>query len=719
MTTLPAKARRATTTAPSAAMQRVLDRAKNVKKNGRGWVATCPAHDDKNPSLSIKEGSDGRALLICRSAGCPVEKIAGEWGLTLADLYADSRSTPAAASGCTLGQYASSKQLPREFLERLGLAQITRNGAPAVRMPYRSVAGEEIAVRFRCALSKAQDGADNRFAWRTGAKPCLYGQERIALARSAGYVVLVEGESDCHTLWLHDVPAIGLPGASAWKESRDAAVVADIPTIFVIVEPDQGGAQVMAWLATSAIRDRVRLIHLSAAKDASGLYLDDPGRFRERWDQAMKAARPWADVESEAAARERDDAWAKCETLARTPRILDAVVDAVGALGVVGEDRVVKLVYLAVTSRRFDRPVSLAVKGPSSGGKSFSTEQVLKLIPQSAYFAMTGMSDHALVYSDEPLKHRHLVIYEAQGMASDTQSYLVRSLLSEGHLRYPTVEKQDGKMVSRIIDREGPTGLIVTTTAASLHPENETRMLSIVVNDTPDQTRRILCAIAEARQTQVDPEPWHALQTWLDHVDVRVTVPFAMALASKFDAGAVRIRRDFTLVLTLVRAHALLHAATRDRDGDGAIVATADDYAAVRGLVADLISDGVGKSVSSAVRETVEAVCRITSGREGATASNQEIAAAIGIDESAASRRAKEARTKGYLQNLEPRRGVPAKYVVGTPLPGDGAVLPTVAEVLQDCRVASGGLHPPPQSCDYLTPAEEQAAITLYERAPR
>ena len=121
--------------------------------------------------------------------------------------------------------------------------------------------------------------------------------------------------------------------------------------------------------------------------------------------------------------------------------------------------------YFAVTSRLLERPVSVAIKGPSSGGKSLSTELVLKLFPPSAFYALTAMSDRALAYSNEPLKHRHLVICEAAGMSADFATYLIRSLLSEGRLRYETVEKTKVGLMPKIIEREGPTGLLVTTTA--------------------------------------------------------------------------------------------------------------------------------------------------------------------------------------------------------------------------------------------------------------
>ena len=52
-------------------------------------------------------------------------------------------------------------------------------------------------------------------------------------------------------------------------------------------------------------------------------------------------------------------------------------------------------------------------------------------------------------------------------MASDIATYLIRTLLSEGRLRYETVEKTKDGLVARVIEREGPTGLIVTTTACA------------------------------------------------------------------------------------------------------------------------------------------------------------------------------------------------------------------------------------------------------------
>jgi hypothetical protein len=144
------------------------------------------------------------------------------------------------------------------------------------------------------------------------------------------------------------------------------------------------------------------------------------------------------------------------ERLAREGRILDRFATTLERSGFAGESRVLKLLYLALTSRLLDKPVSVAVKGPSSGGKSYLTERVLRYFPESAYHALTAMSERTLAYSEEPIKHRFLVIYEAEGMASDLATYLMRSLLSEGAVRYETVESTKNGIKPRLIEREGP-----------------------------------------------------------------------------------------------------------------------------------------------------------------------------------------------------------------------------------------------------------------------
>jgi hypothetical protein len=608
-------------------------------------------------------------------------------GATMSDLFPDGHGDDASSNlgsntaTVTLAQYAEAKKLPIDFLRGLRLADFHYLGKPAIRIPYLDESGEPGAVRFRTALHRSGD-TDNRFRWKTGTKPRLYGLWR---PKKTNWIVLCEGESDCHTLWYHDFPAVGIPGATNWKEERDAARFEGVHKIYVVIEPDKGGSAVQKWLANSKIRDRAYLLKLGAFKDPSELHLDDPTRFQSRFREAMESATPVPNVFAEQIEIEKTEAWKLCKIHAESEDILDLFASVLRDRGVVGEERNAKLLFLALVTRFLKRPVSIAVKGPSSGGKSFLVEQVLKFFSEEAVYCLTAMSERALAYTEADLRHRFLVIFEAAGLSGEFASYLIRSLLSEGRLVYEVVEKTGQGLKPRRIEKEGPTGLLVTTTAISLHPENETRLLSLQVADTREQTKAVLLAMAAGSAERDELSSWKALQVWLKHAEHRVVIPFARHLAERTQPISVRLRRDFAAVLALITGHAILHQCSRRRDESGRIIATLQDYAAVRDLVADVVSEGVDSTVSPTVRETVGAIAELH-GAAGAPVSLGTLAARLKLDKSPASRRATAACKLGFVRNLETRRGLPAQYEPGDPFPDEVEILPSV-EVLQRCAL--------------------------------
>ena len=65
----------------------LLNRLDGIRENGPGqWVVRCPAHEDKNPSLSIRDLGD-RVLVHC-FAGCDTSDVMEAVGLSLSDLFA-------------------------------------------------------------------------------------------------------------------------------------------------------------------------------------------------------------------------------------------------------------------------------------------------------------------------------------------------------------------------------------------------------------------------------------------------------------------------------------------------------------------------------------------------------------------------------------------------------------------------------------------------------
>src|SRR5258708_37081263 len=197
----------------SPALDKVLAHLKGVRTSLRGWTACCPAHADREPSLSIGLGEQGQVLLKC-FAGCPIERITEAMGLTVIDLFPGGATTTERASSngvrhatLTLLDLALEKQLPWQFLFHLGVMEHPNGG---LHIPYYLPDGTPAPrSRIRTALT-AREGS----RWSKGEGRIVpYGLERLEEARQAGHLVLVEGESDCWTLWYQGFPALVLTGS--------------------------------------------------------------------------------------------------------------------------------------------------------------------------------------------------------------------------------------------------------------------------------------------------------------------------------------------------------------------------------------------------------------------------------------------------------------------------------------------------------------------------
>ena len=76
----------------AANLDTLLGRLDKVKTYGNNkWLACCPAHDDKHPSLSVKLTDDGKILINCW-AGCHITNVLAALGIEMANLFPDKIS---------------------------------------------------------------------------------------------------------------------------------------------------------------------------------------------------------------------------------------------------------------------------------------------------------------------------------------------------------------------------------------------------------------------------------------------------------------------------------------------------------------------------------------------------------------------------------------------------------------------------------------------------
>jgi hypothetical protein len=264
-------------------------RLPNGKREGDEWVALNPRRNDSSPG----------SFKINLKTGAWADFASGDKGGDLVSVWAHldganqfdaarklaadiGEPIPAAKSaGLTLEQYAKAKGLDLDTLRGLGLETIPDpwgRKRPVLSIPYRRRDGSILRNRIRIALAKPADGSPRMF-WDKdkAAGMCLYGLEQ--LPTSGCPLFLVEGESDCHTLWAQGWDVVGVPAAANYSPARDDKELEGFDVI-ALIENDEGGRTLLSRLLKSRLRIRAVVFEdASGCKDASELFLKDKAAF--------------------------------------------------------------------------------------------------------------------------------------------------------------------------------------------------------------------------------------------------------------------------------------------------------------------------------------------------------------------------------------------------------------------------------------------------------
>jgi DNA primase len=259
------------------------------------------------------------------------------------------------------------------------------------------------------------------------------------------------------------------------------------------------------------------------------------------------------------------DEEAEARALLSDPHLLEHVVADLKKCGLVGEETNKLVAYLAMTSRKLDDPLAVIIQSSSAAGKSSLMEAVLAFCPEEdlqKYSAMTGQSLYYM--SGTSLSHKVLAVVEEEG--AERASYALKLLQSEGELVIASTGKDErtGKLVTHEYKVEGPTALMLTTTAVDVDEELLNRCLVLSVDEERTQTkaihdaqrrRRTLDGLLERKKRDAFIKLHRNAQRLLR--PVQVVNPYAHKLTFRDDK--TRTRRDFPKYLGLIDAIAFLH----------------------------------------------------------------------------------------------------------------------------------------------------------------
>lgn len=225
-------------------ISKILNCLRSAQRHGDRYTALCPAHDDHNPSLSIREANDGRVLLKCH-AGCSTESVVGAIGLTMADLFPPKAKT----------YPAKTKRKGHKNIREIEAIYdyCGENGA----LLYQ-------AIRFKPkSFSQRRPDGNGGYLWNLdGVKKVPYRLPEL-LAAESPTVFIPEGEKDVDRLKELGIVATCNPmGAGKWLDDYNEP----LRQREVIILPDNDAvgrkhAQQVAR-ALSGIAESVRVLEL-------------------------------------------------------------------------------------------------------------------------------------------------------------------------------------------------------------------------------------------------------------------------------------------------------------------------------------------------------------------------------------------------------------------------------------------------------------------------
>jgi hypothetical protein len=315
----------------------------------------------------------------------------------------------------------------------------------------------------------------------------------------------------------------------------------------------------------------------------------------------------------------------EAENMLRQRCLIDRISEDIALLGVAGEKELALTLYLVYTSRKLTHPLAARVRGPSTSGKSHVIERTAKLIPPESVILATQMTPQALFYMERgSLRHKLIVAGERSRNQSDDAAEATRALremISTGRLTKLLPMKVGDRLQTMLVEQDGPIAIVESTTLNEVFAEDENRALPLYTDERPEQTRRIITALANRSMGQAicgrDAAHiqlvHHAAQRLLECL--QVCIPFAQTLGKALPEQRIEVRRAFGSLLSMIHASVLLHQFQRERTADGLVIATKDDYALAAYLLAVAMRRLMGGGLSEPARRFAERLSRWFQGK--------------------------------------------------------------------------------------------------------
>ena len=387
---------------------------------------------------------------------------------------------------------------------------------------------------------------------------------------------------------------------------------------------------------------------------------------------------------------------AKAQQLLRSTRFFNEFLTAVRKAGLVGEEKNALVLLIVAVSRLLNRPLNVIVKGQSASGKNWLVTRVLRLMPSDAVREISSTSRRAWNYSKDDFRHR--VVYIQERNKATGEIHPVRLMISEGRVVRLVTAWEKGLLITKKYVARGPVAAISTTTSDRLEIDDETRHISLWVDESMDQTHRILRAygIQNTGLTPWERRVWRTVHRLLElRGEPEIKVPrWFEKLADRVVKKDVRVRRYYPAFVEACKAVCLIRSFQRPRkDAEGILTVDFADFALATMIFDDVFVESLHR-VGGPAFETGEIVRKLYLENNRVPVQARDLAKELGVSLDRAYERLRDAVDTGTVRRANrPEKGNKKLYAPsprGRFLPAPEEVFRQVSEVGNTVRL----VHP-------------------------
>jgi len=293
----------------------------------------------------------------------------------------------------------------------------------------------------------------------------------------------------------------------------------------------------------------------------------------------------------------------KAKELLNDKDLIPRLNDLIGESGVVGEENTRLLLYIIASTYKMGYPLHALVQGTSGSGKSHLINSIGKSFPPEDMMSMTRVTSKSFYhYEDDQLVNKLMLIQDFDGLDEEAQ-YAFRELQSAGTISSSTVYKdRSGNITSKVKQVRSHFASLLATTKAEVYYDNMSRSLIIGVDESEEQTLRIirhqnrkLAGLVderkevEARRTLQNLaralKPYEVINRYADKVQLPMEARMLRRLNSHYQA--------------FVKQITILHQYQREKDDGGRLIATKEDLSMASEILFEAIMIKVDELDSS------------------------------------------------------------------------------------------------------------------------